>query len=149
MPPSAETPLPKNVKTEPIPQSPDLGKFKTEGDDRKFLTPVQGKIIADFSGKTGGNEGIDISATAGTAVKAAEDGEVALVSKSVGEKSIILLRHADNLYTVYSSVTDVSLAKGDKVKRGQRLGAVADGSPPYLHFEVRRGTQSIDPKPFL
>lgn len=149
-PPSASKPLPDTVKTEPLPASPNLGQFKSnDGSDRKLLTPVDGKIIADFSGKSGGNEGIDISAAAGTAVKAAEDGEVALVSKSVGAKTIVLLRHADNLYTVYSNVADVSLTKGDKVKRGQRIGVVAKGSPSYLHFEVRKGTQSVDPKPYL
>jgi len=26
---------------------------------------------------------------------------------------------------------------------------VADGDPSFLHFEVRRGTESVDPAPFL
>ncbi|HBN31918.1 MAG: peptidoglycan DD-metalloendopeptidase family protein [Rhodobacterales bacterium] len=150
IPPSASKPLPDTVKTEKLPASPKLGELKTiEPVDRKFLVPVVGKIIADFSGKSGGNEGIDIGVIAGTTVKAAEDGEVALVSKSVGSKFIVLLRHADNIYTVYSNVAEVKLTKGDKVTRGQPLGVVADGTPPYLHFEVRKGTQSVDPKPFL
>ena len=149
LPPSASTALPSDVKTEPLPASPDLGQFKTASSDRKFLMPVQGKVIRDFSGKKGGNDGIDISATAGTAVKAAEDGKVALISKSVGANTIILLRHADNIYTVYSNVANVSLKKGVKVKRGQRIAVVAKGSPSFLHFEVRSGTQSVDPTPFL
>jgi len=148
-PPSASKPLPDTVKTEPLPSSPNLGQFKSPDEGRKFLMPVQGNVIAKFSGKAGGNEGIDIAATPGTAVKAAEDGEVALVSKSTGAKTIVLLRHADNIYTVYSNVTDVKLTKGDKVQRGQKLGSVADGSPSYLHFEVRKGTQSVDPAPYL
>ncbi len=74
---------------------------------------------------------------------------MALVSKSVGAKYIVLLRHADNIYTVYSNVAQVKLTKGDKVTRGQPLGVVAEGTPSYLHFEVRKGTQSVDPKPFL
>ena len=150
IPPSAKKPLPDTVKTETLPSSPKLSDLKTnDGSDRKFLTPVQGKIIADFSGKSGGNEGIDIAATAGTTVKAAEDGDVALVSKSVGAKTIVLLRHSDNIFTVYSNITGVKLTKGDKVKRGQPIGQVVDGTPSYLHFEVRKGTQSVDPKPYL
>ncbi len=148
-PPSASKPLPKNVKVEPLPASPKLGDFKSDNSDRKFLTPVQGKIIAKYSGKQGGNEGIDIAATPGTAVKAAEDGEVALVSKSVGSNTIVLIRHADNIYTVYSNVADVKLTKGQKIKRGQRIGGIAAGSPSFLHFEVREGTQSVDPEGFL
>ncbi len=149
VPPSASKPLPKKVKTEPLPPSPKLGQFKSDDSSRKFLTPVQGKILKPYSGKTGGNEGIDIAASAGAAVKAAEDGVVALISKSVGSNTIVLLRHADNIYTVYANVSDVKLSKGQKIKRGQRLGAVSKGSPSYLHFEVRRGTQSVDPAPFL
>lgn len=148
VPPSASKPLPAGVKTETLPESPNLGALTTAG-DRKFLIPVDGKIIRNFSGKQGGNEGIDIAASAGSAVKAAENGEVALISKSVGSNTIVLLRHADNIYTVYSNVGDVKLTKGQKIKRGQRLGAIASGNPAYLHFEVRQGTQSVDPKKFF
>jgi len=148
-PPSASKPLPRTVKPAVVPVSPNLKQFKTATANRKFLVPVQGEIIKQYSGKKGGNEGINIASPAGTAVKAAEDGEVALVSKSVGSNTIVLLRHSDNIFTVYSNVTDVNLTKGQKVKRGQRLGAVAAGTPPFLHFEVRRGTVSVNPKPFL
>lgn len=149
VPPSASKPLPKVVKVEPLPPSPKLGQFKSDDTQRKFLMPVTGEIIKAYSGKSGGSDGIDIAATQGTAVKAAEDGVVALISKSVGSNTIVLLRHADNIYTVYANVADVKLSKGQKIKRGQRLGAVSKGSPSYLHFEVRRGTQSVDPAPFL
>lgn len=147
-PPSAKKPLPKDVKTVEKLPSPDLKKDKT-ADSRTFLMPVSGDILKPYSGKSGGNEGIDIAALPGTTVKAAEDGEVALISKSVGSSTIVLLRHADNIYTVYSNVVSVSLTKGEKVRRGQPVGKVADGSPSYLHFEVRRGTESVDPAPFL
>ncbi|MFT5005679.1 MAG: lipoprotein NlpD [Paracoccaceae bacterium] len=148
-PPSASKALPKTVTTEPLPDSPNLGKLKTDASDRKFLTPVNGKVISAYTGKSGGNEGIDIAATAGTAVKAAEDGEVALISKSVGSGTIVLIRHSGNIYTVYSNITDVKLVKGQKIKRGQRVGGVAKGSPAFLHFEVRKGTESVDPDGFL
>jgi lipoprotein NlpD len=148
-PPSAAKPLPNTVKVEPLPASPNLGKLKTTDGTRKFLTPVQGKIISAYSGKAGGNEGIDIAATAGSAVKSAEDGEVALISKSVGSGTIVLIRHAGNVYTVYSNISDVKLTKGQKVKRGQRIGGVAKGSPSFLHFEVREGTESVNPEGFL
>ncbi|MFQ5438956.1 MAG: peptidoglycan DD-metalloendopeptidase family protein [Paracoccaceae bacterium] len=148
-PPSASEPLPKNVKTAPLPPSPGLGKFRTGSGSEKFLMPVSGDILKPYSGKKGGNEGIDIAASAGTTVKAAGDGEVALISKSVDTGTIILLRHADNIYTVYANISDVKLTKGQKVKRGQPLGKVVAGDRSYLHFEVRRGTESVDPMPFL
>jgi len=149
VPPSASKPLPKTVKAAPIPASPDLKKFKTKTAPAKFLRPVNGKIISKYTGTNGGNDGIDIGAVPGTAVKAAADGEVALISKSVGTNIIVLLRHPDNIYTVYSNITDVRVTKGQTVQRGQLLGKVMDTSPSYLHFEVRRGTRSVNPMPYL
>lgn len=149
-PPSASKPLPEPVKVAKIPDSPNMAADRTPaGASGKLLTPVQGNIIRGYSKGSKGNEGIDIAAAAGTAVKAADAGEVALISKSVGDTTILLIRHPDNLYTVYSNITGVSLKKGQKVSRGQTVGKVAKGSPSFLHFEIRRGTESIDPAPYL
>lgn len=149
-PPSASKPLPEPVKVAKIPDSPNLASDRTPaGASGKLLTPVDGEILRGYSKGSKGNEGIDIAAAAGTVVKAAEAGEVALISKSVGDTTILLIRHPDNLYTVYSNITGVSLSKGQKVSRGQNIGKVAKGSPSFLHFEIRRGTESIDPAPYL
>jgi murein DD-endopeptidase MepM/ murein hydrolase activator NlpD len=42
--------------------------------------------------------------------------------------------------------------KGDKVKRGQtiaRVGQTGAVFGPQLHFEIRKGTQPVDPMSFL
>lgn len=149
-PPSAKKPLPKPVAAAAVPDSPNLATNRTPaGASGKLLMPVNGDIIRGYSKGGKGNEGIDIAATAGTSVKAAETGEVALISKSVGDTTILLIRHPDNLYTVYSNITGVSLSKGQTVSRGQTVGKVAKGSPAFVHFEIRRGTESVDPKPYL
>ena len=149
-PPSASKPLPKPVVAATVPESPNLAADRTpSGGSSKLLMPVSGDILRGYSKGPKGNEGIDIAASTGTSVKAAADGEVALISKSVGDTTILLIRHPDNLYTVYSNINSVSLSKGQKVKRGQTVGKVAPGSPSFVHFEVRRGTESVDPAPYL
>ncbi|MEM0977660.1 MAG: LysM peptidoglycan-binding domain-containing protein [Pseudomonadota bacterium] len=115
----------------------------------RMATPLEGQIIRGYENKPGGNEGLHIQADAGSPVVAADNGEVALISNSVGDTTIVLLRHDDNLYTVYSRVTGVTLKKGDQVRRGQTIASVAPGDPPYLHFEIRKGTQSQDPTSYL
>ena len=45
--------------------------------------------------------------------------------------------------------TDVTVEKGDSVKRGQTIAKIRDGDPSFLHFEVREGFDSVDPMPFL
>ena len=150
LPPSSTDPLPESVEVAEVPESPNLATDRTPpGASRKLLKPVRGTIVRGYSGAPGGNEGLDIAAAAGTSVKAAENGEVALISASSSTSTIILIRHPDNLYTVYSNVTDVSVRKGQSVRRGQTIAKVAAGAQPFLHFEIRRGTESVDPAPYL
>lgn len=147
-PPSASTPLPETTAVAEVPESPNLNENRTPpGASRKLLQPIAGSIIRGYD-KAGGNEGIDIAANAGTSVRAAEDGEIALISGANGGNTILLIRHADNLYTVYSNIGDVSVIKGQSVRRGQSVARVANGAS-YLHFEIRRGTESVDPVPYL
>lgn len=115
----------------------------------KMVNPVNGEIIRNFSNKSGGSEGIDYKVAEGTKVKAAAKGTVALVSQSVGDTTIVLLRHENNLYTVYSNITDVKLTKDIDVEAGQAIGLAAGGDPSFIHFEVRKGTQAVDPTPYL
>ena len=150
IPPSAVEPLPDPVVEAVVPDSPNLAEDRTPaGASRKLLKPVSGSILRGYSNKAGGNEGLDIAADKGTAVQAAESGEVALVSSAGGNSKIVLVRHPDNLYTVYSNLSDVSVSKGQTVSRGQSIGKVAGGSPGFVHFEIRRGTESVDPTPYL
>ena len=154
-PPSAETPLPANqdINAVAAPASPDLSANKTPPGARgKLLKPVASGSVQRPYAASGPrkNEGIDFAAPAGSEVRAAEAGEVALISESLGGLgTIVLIRHPDNLMTVYGRVTGVTLKKGDKVNRGQKVGVVANGDNPNLHFEIRRGTASVDPAPYL
>lgn len=148
-PPSASDPLPREAAAPPAPPpSPGLGASQSQASaPRGFLRPVDGAVLRGYG--TGGNEGIDFSAAPGTTVRAAADGEVALISRATGESLIVLVRHPDNLYTVYSNVTGAQVEKGQSVSRGQPIARVVEGSPGFVHFEVRRGTQATDPEPLL
>ena len=112
-----------------------------------MIMPVDGTILREFLDTPDGNNGIDIQVEIGTPVKAALDGTVVLVDNT--NHGLILLRHKQNIYTVYSKLTNVTLAKENIVKAGEIIGFVGSGNPPFLHFEVRNGTKPIDPTQFL
>ncbi len=118
----------------------------TEG---RLLVPVEGQIARPYSASPGGSHGIDFSVLAGTSVRASDDGSVVLVSPSETHTTIVLIRHEGNLYTVYSRITGVTVKKGDRVSRGQIVGRVVEASPSLFHFQVRQGTESVNPVPFL
>ncbi len=150
VPPSAAKPLPSEAEAVPVakPASPNLGgnRDETLPADR-FVMPVEGKIIRPYVKKK--NDGIGISAPAGTPVVAAQDGTVAAITRDTDQVPIIVLKHANNILTVYAGVDGLKVKKGDKVKRGQKIAVVRDGSPSFLHFEIRKGLDSVDPMPFV
>ena len=147
-PPSQADPLPEVPTSVELPPSPELQQYRTVETDSQFRMPVDGEIVRPYSGK-GGNEGIDIAAPEGTIVVAAGDGEVALVSRNSDRTAILLIRHPNDVFTVYANLKDVELSTGAAVTKGQPVGAIAGGDKQFLHFEVRIGTESTDPVPYL
>ncbi|MBI1172633.1 peptidoglycan DD-metalloendopeptidase family protein [bacterium] len=154
LPPSAKLPLPteKTVTAaeaaKMAPPAPDLSAGRTNASAAAMSMPVDGKIIRNYDGKT--NLGIDISATAGSAVHAAQAGTVVYDSPAASTGELVLiLRHPDGLLTVYTGLEAASVAMGATVKRGQTIGTVKAGNPPQIHFEVRQGRASLDPLTYL
>ena len=121
----------------------------------KFLKPVDGKIISSYGPKKNGqhNDGINIRAVRGAAVKAAENGVVVYTGDDIkGSGNLVLVRHSDRWMTAYAHLDEIKVQRGTTLKRGQILGTVGStGSvdSPQLHFEVRRGTDALNPKRYL
>ncbi|MCU0815942.1 MAG: peptidoglycan DD-metalloendopeptidase family protein [Cypionkella sp.] len=153
VPPSASQPLPREQPrpaTEPpreVPASPDLGSQRSAASAAQMVMPVSGPVIRPYA--KGRNEGIDISAAAGTPVRAADAGTVAAITQDTSQTPIIVIRHENNLLTVYAGVDNISVKRGDRVTRGQTIAQIRAANPSFLHFEVRRGVDSTDPMPFL
>lgn len=119
----------------------------TQASSGRLGYPVQGDILKPY--EKGVNEGIDIAATAGSDVRAAEAGTVGAIVQDTNGVDIIVIKHTGNLLTVYTHVDNPSVVKGDRVSRGQVIGKVRAGSPSFVHFEVRLGSDSVDPMDYL
>jgi len=150
LPPSSTQALPtedvKPVVAAPTPE-PLEDRQTAASDSSRLLMPVQGRIVRPF--EKGKNEGIGIAANAGARVIAAEGGTVAAITRDTDQVPILVLRHENNLLTVYAGVEDVAVEKGDTVRRGEPIAVVRAATPPFLHFEVREGFDSVDPAPYL
>ncbi len=154
VPPSASRPLPEatppaTAKPAPAVPKPDIGQQSAPAasSSAAMSYPVQGSIIREYA--KGRNDGIDIGAPAGTSVKAAASGTVAAITTNTENIPIVVIKHADNLLTVYTHIDSLSVKKGDAVSRGQSIGKVRAGDPPRMHFEVRNGFDSVDPMKYL
>lgn len=121
----------------------------------KFSWPVRGRILSGYGAKTSGlfNDGINISATRGTAVSAAENGVVAYAGNEVkGMGNLVIIQHSDGWMTVYAHMDSMSVRRGTNVRVGQKIGTVGNTGKvdkPQLHFEIRKGTKAYNPTSYL
>ncbi len=99
--------------------------------------------VGGYGGR--GHNGIDFRAPVGTEVSAAEDG----IIEGVGDTDIgcrrasygkwILIRHKNNLSTLYAHLVAVEVSTGEEVQRGERIGLSGKSgyaTGPHLHFTV-------------
>jgi murein DD-endopeptidase MepM/ murein hydrolase activator NlpD len=121
----------------------------------KFLWPVQGNTIAGYGRKKNGlhNDGINIAAPRGASVRAADNGVVAYVGNELrGFGNLILVKHAGGWVTAYAHNQDLLVQRGQVVTRGQpiaRIGSSGNVATPQLHFEIRKGSRSVNPTQYL
>jgi len=119
------------------------------------MWPVDGEIIAAFGPNDDGlhNDGIDIAVPDGTPIRAADNGVVVYAGNEiVGFGNLVLIRHAENWTTAYANASRLDVQRGQVVERGQvvaQSGRTGSASQPMLHFEVRKGTAPVDPRPYL
>ena len=92
--------------------------------------------------------GADYSVAEGTPVLAVADGTVAMVADQFFGGNAVFVDHGDSLITIYMHMSRVGVAEGQKVRRGERVGAVGStgrATGPHLHFGVRWRGARVDP----
>ena len=138
---------------DPLPEPAQTGT--TGGSNTSFRWPVKGKVIQPFGPKQGGgqNDGINVAVPEGTPIKAAEDGVVAYAGSELkGYGNLVLVRHSNGFVTAYAHASELTVKKGEAVKRGQvigKAGQTGNVASPQLHFEVRKGATPVDPAQYL
>ena len=120
-----------------------------------FSWPVAGDLVAEFGSDVGGDrsEGIRIAAPRGTPVRAADNGTVAYAGNEVrGYGNLVLVRHEGDWITAYAHLDSILVAREEVLTAGQPLGTVGNTgavASPMLHFEIREGTDAVDPMGLL
>ena len=95
------------------------------------------------------HRGIDYSAPHGTPVRVVGDGQVTFAGWQGGYGNVIYVDHGSNRVTLYAHLSKIGVQPGQRVDRGQLIGAVgATGwaTGPHLHFEFRVGGVHVDPR---
>ncbi len=128
-----------------------------------FAMPLAGNIVMDYSADHAiydatldqyrTNDHISIGAKKGEAVKASEDGTVESI-KTDDERGItVVINHDNGWQTTYSQLQeDVVVKEGDKVKKGQEIGFVAEPTKysvalgEHVDFSIAKDGIKVDPK---
>ena len=155
------------------------GKGKTAKPDKMALTPSEKALSTTFSANKGKlpwpvergvvsssfgkhasaisdkvtitNNGIDMATTENAKARCVFEGVVVSVVKPSASNIGVIIRHGD-YFTVYSQLDEAYVNRGDKVKTKQEIGRVhtdrAEGKTE-LHFELRHGTECLNPSQWL
>lgn len=125
----------------------------------KFAWPVAGRIQSGFGnryhpifGYNRFHSGIDIVASYGTPVKAADGGQVVQAGYFGGYGYSVMLYHGGGFATWYAHLSSINVSMGQSVQRGQVIGLVGSTgwtTGPHLHFEVRINGAAQDPRAYL
>jgi septal ring factor EnvC (AmiA/AmiB activator) len=90
--------------------------------------------------------GLEMRATAGTAVRTVAAGRVAFADTYADYGKTVIVDHGHHFYTASANLGTVDVGVGDEVGAGERIGSVGDtGNGPRLYFEVRVGKDTVDP----
>src|SRR3989344_4043304 len=118
--------------------------------------PLRGIKITQYFGNTafatanpiiyngGGHNGVDFRASTGTRVMASKEGVVAVGNtdqscNGVSYGKWVLIKHPNNLSTLYAHLDTIKVSGGQQVETGQLVGYSGDtgyATGPHLHFGV-------------
>ncbi len=93
--------------------------------------------------------GIDFTCPSGTPIIATGDGKILKIEKrKSGYGNSIVIDHGFGYKTRYAHMSTIDVKRGEKVKRGQVIGAVGStgtSTAPHLHYEVIHKGKKVDP----
>lgn len=124
----------------------------------KIARPVKGKIIRNFGQETRSyntsivSNGVDIAVKEGSNVVAVDNGEVIFSDRYGGQGKLIIIDHKNGYFSLYGYLSELLVAKGAKVTRGQviaRSGMTGSATEASLHFELRKDGKAINPVPYF
>lgn len=120
-----------------------------------FTRPVEGVVTSqyglsrEFNGeKRNPHRGLDLNASLGDPILAAESGVVTLVADHYYGGKTVVIDHGLGVLSAYLHMDSFSVSKGQNVNRGQQIGTVGKTgrvTGPHLHLSISVLGQSINP----
>jgi murein DD-endopeptidase MepM/ murein hydrolase activator NlpD len=120
-----------------------------------MIWPVNGPITSPFCERRSWESchpGIDIGVPAGTPIRAADSGRVAIAGWVGGYGNYTCIQHTASLSSCYGHQSSIGVSVGQNVSQGQVIGRVGCTGlcfGDHLHFEVRINGAVTNPLNYL
>lgn len=117
----------------------------------RFVWPVSGDVRRGFAPRSRKDyhDGLDIKVPEGTAVRAAAAGTVLFAGTQNPQfGNLVVVDHGDGWHSAYAFLSKITVAKGEDVTRGERVGLsgrTGQARGAELHFELRNNAEPVDP----
>jgi septal ring factor EnvC (AmiA/AmiB activator) len=120
--------------------------------------PIAGRAEIRSVRRSGASgPGLEMLAAVGTPVRAVYAGRVAFADRYDPFGQIVILDHGDHYYTLMGDLAAIEVRVGDDLSAGAKVGTVGRGraedsaktGASALYFEVRHGSSTIEPGPWL
>ena len=97
-------------------------------------------------------KGVEFEASGGESVRSVAAGVIRYAGWFRGYGKLVIVDQGDEYFAVMSHLDEIFVAVGDSVSEGDTLGSVGDTgslSGPGLYFELRHGSDPLDPGKWL
>ncbi len=123
-----------------------------------FLQPVNGRVSSrfgmrkdPFTNRWVFHGGLDIAASRGTPVYAAQSGRIIFSGRMGGYGKLIIVEHKYDYKSFYGHLSKIFVRRGQRIRKGQIIGKVGStgrSTGPHLHYEIRRFNTKKNPLRF-
>lgn len=120
--------------------------------DAAFNSSSFGWRLDPFNGYRAFHEGLDFTASTGTAIYAAASGIVSVAGQTPDYGKIVKIDHGSGLETRYAHASKLLVSAGQRVAKGQKIaevGSTGRSTGPHLHYEIRLNGNPLDPRKYL
>ena len=105
-----------------------------------------------LNGSYGFHYGVDLRASTGTSVYAADGGKVIYAGWLSSYGYLVKIQHDNGDQTYYAHLSKINVSVGNRVYKGQiiaKSGATGNVTGAHLHFEIRKNGSAVNPVNYL
>lgn len=131
----------QKVLKEPVAEVVKVGTKPNGRGTGSFIRPTYGTLSSRYGTRWNRqHQGVDIAASTGTAIYAADDGVVEYSGWEGGYGYLVKINHKNGYVTYYGHCSKLLVKQGQIVEKGDliaKVGSTGRSTGPHLHFEVR------------